>query len=254
MKIQTKFAAVSAFTVVLSGTFLFAQPSPGPRGPRAGRPEMQAHRQQILDTYDVNKDGQLDESERATLHADIAAGKVQPPAGRGRRGPGGPGPELVKQYDANGDGVLDETERATLHADIAAGKVQPPGGGGRRGPGGPSPELVKQYDANGDGVLDETERATLHADIEAGKVERPAGRGPRGPGGPGGRGPNPELVKQYDANGDGVLDETERAALRADVQSGKIERPMPKRERRGPGRRPFGGNPDAEAPATPPQE
>ena len=157
---QTRFAAVSAFAVVLSGTVLFAQPSPGPRGPRAGRPEMQAHRQQILDKYDVNKDGQLDESERATLHADIEAGKVQPPAGRG----------------------------------------------------------------------------------------------PRGPGAPGGRGPNPELVKQYDANGDGVLDEAERAALRSDIQSGKVERPTPKRERRGPGRRPFGGNPDAEPPAVPPQE
>jgi hypothetical protein len=180
------------------------------------------------------------------------------------QGPGGeqndthrsqPGPrrqEILKQYDANGDGTLDETERATLHADMRAGKVQPPAGRGfgRRGSGGPDAELVKKYDANGDGVLDATERDALHADIQAGKVERPMGRGPRGPGGPGGRGPNPELVKQYDANGDGVLDETERAALRADVQSGKIERPMHRRERRGPDWPPADGQAEP-APAPP---
>jgi hypothetical protein len=43
-------------------------------------------------------------------------------------------------------------------------------------------------------------------------------------------GPPPELVAQYDANGDGKLDETEHAALRADMESGKISRP----EGRGP--------------------
>ncbi len=179
----------------------------------------------------------------------------------GRRGPGGPGgqhrmgppPELVAQYDADGDGKLDETERAALHADIESGKIarpegRGPGGPGRRGgPGGPGgqhrmgppPELVAQYDADGDGKLDETERAALHADVESGKIARPEGRGPGGPGrkggpgGPGGQrrmGPPPEVVAQYDVDGDGRLDETERAALHADVESGKIARP----EGRGP--------------------
>ena len=120
-----------------------------------------------------------------------------------------------------------------LHAEQPANHR---GHGGPGGPGGqrrmgPPPELVAQYDANGDGELDETERAALHADIESGKIPRPEGRGPGGPGGQRRMGPPPELVAQYDANGDGKLDETERAALRADIESGKVARPAG----RGPG-------------------
>jgi translation initiation factor IF-2 len=109
------------------------------------------------------------------------------------------------------------------------------------GPGqhrqGPPPEIVAKYDANQDGKLDETERAALHADIEAGKVARPEGgrpEGGRGPGaGPRRQGPPPEIVAKYDTNQDGKLDETERAALHADIEAGKVPRPE--------GGRPEGG-------------
>jgi hypothetical protein len=45
---------------------------------------------EILDKYDLNKDGKLDESERATLRKDIEDGKFQPPPPPPR--PGGPPP------------------------------------------------------------------------------------------------------------------------------------------------------------------
>jgi hypothetical protein len=115
---------------------------------------------------------------------------------------------------------------ASVLADDNAGA--PHRGPRGKGPGqhrqGPPPEIVAKYDANQDGKLDETERAALHADIEAGKVARPEGG--RGPGaGPRRQGPPPEIVAKYDANQDGKLDETERAALHADIEAGKVPRP-----------------------------
>jgi hypothetical protein len=59
-------------------------------------------------------------------------------------------------------------------------------------------------------------------------------RGPRGHGpGQHRQGPPPEIVAKYDANQDGKLDETERAALHADIEAGKVARPE--------GGRPEGG-------------
>ncbi len=51
-------------------------------------------------------------------------------------------------------------------------------------------------------------------------------RGPRGQG-PGQRrqGPPAEIVAKYDTNQDGKLDETERAALHADIEAGKVTLP-----------------------------
>ncbi|MEY2428075.1 MAG: hypothetical protein QOJ40_960 [Verrucomicrobiota bacterium] len=64
---------------------------PGPHGPPP---------KEILDKYDLNKDGKLDESERAALHKDIEDGKIQPPPHP--RGPGGgpPPPDAPSQQYA----------------------------------------------------------------------------------------------------------------------------------------------------------
>jgi hypothetical protein len=52
------------------------------------------------------------------------------------------------------------------------------------------------------------------------------GSGPRGPRpGMGHQGPPPEIVAQYDVNKDGKLDEQEHAAIRADIESGKLQPP-----------------------------
>lgn len=105
-------------------------------------------------------------------------------------------------------------------------------------------EILKIYDENGDGKLDDVERAVLREDVQAGKVVPPS-RGPRqGRMGErrGLRQPPAEIVAAYDTNGDGKLDKTEHAAVRADIQSGKLERP-----RRGAGpRSPRGPRPNVE--------
>ncbi len=109
----------------------------GPGGPGGTPPK------EIMDKYDVNKDGKLDESERAALRADVEAGKIPPPPGR--RGPGmagrRPAPsaqELMDKFDTNHDGVLDAQELAAMVADM---KAQHPGAGaGRPAEQGPGPE------------------------------------------------------------------------------------------------------------------
>lgn len=86
-------------------------------------------------------------------------------------------------------------------------------------------EMLQKYDLNKDGQLDETERAAMRAQRrEARPPGRPAwgaARGPEQGPRPGLRGPrNPEFRRGYvlgkfDANGDGKLDETEKAAVKA---------------------------------------
>jgi Ca2+-binding EF-hand superfamily protein len=99
---------------------------------------------------------------------------------------------LLDKYDANHDGVLDQTELAKLRSDIQAGTIAPPrhGGGGPSGPPGGSDagmhqppsakDLIKQFDTDSDGKLDEAE---LTAMLKFLHEHRPM-HGPGGPGGP----------------------------------------------------------------------
>jgi hypothetical protein len=128
----------------------------------------------------------------------------------------------------------------------------------------PTPEMrafhekvLQIYDADKNGKLDPDERQLMREDIQAGKLEAPPRpprmEGPGGPGGPGGghRGLPPEIREKYDANKDGKLDETERAALRADVDAGKVQLPPPPpRHEGGEGRKGHRGPP----PPPPPEE
>jgi len=110
--------------------------------------------------------------------------------------------EILAKYDTNGDGKLDETELAKLRLDKAN-------------------EFIAKNDKDGDGKLNAEELAAALEKL-----------GPR-PGGPDGKpagkdgGPKPEILekikehraemlKKYDTNGDGKLDDGERAKMRAD--------------------------------------
>jgi hypothetical protein len=137
----------------------------------------------------------------------------------------------------------------------SANDTQPPPHDGSAGPHRPDPEarrkmLLAKYDANKDGQFDESEYAAIGKDVVDGKLGpgpggRPGGpdgqgfRGPRG-GGPQGGPRHEELLKKYDANGDGKLDESERAAIRKDIEDGKLQPPP----RRGFGPPPGGESPD----------
>jgi hypothetical protein len=110
----------------------FMGPRPeGPSGPGGFGPP-----KEILDKYDVNKAGKLDETEHAALEKDIADGKLPgPPAGQ----PGGPGhrpplsaQQILAKYDADKDGMLNETELANFLKDIRPPRPHgpPPGSSG----------------------------------------------------------------------------------------------------------------------------
>lgn len=118
----------------------------------------------------------------------------------------------------------------------------PPGRDGQRPP---PPRIIAALDANGDGVIDADEIANASVALAKldkngdGKLTPDEFIGPR-PGGPGGfggpdgpHGPPPkEILDKYDLNKDGKLDESERAALRKDIEDGKIQPPS---HPRGPG-------------------
>lgn len=112
--------------------------------------------------------------------------------------------QIVQRFDRNGDGKLDETEKAAAKAAM---------GGEDKSAGGLRDRMIEHFDKNGDGQLDDAEKQ----EARAAREKRQAGGGPTntpaaapaGPAGPGGRAG--EAMKRFDKNGDGKLDETERA-------------------------------------------
>jgi len=91
----------------------------------------------------------------------------------------------------------------------AADEKKPQGGPGREA-------MIKKFDKNGDGKLDQSEMQAARAAMGDRKPGTPGQFG-GGPGGPGGR-PNPEMMKEmlkkFDKNGDGKLDDAEKNAAR----------------------------------------
>ncbi|HAK96993.1 MAG TPA: hypothetical protein DCM87_18885 [Planctomycetes bacterium] len=122
----------------------------------------------------------------------------------------------------------------------------------------PSPEeVLKQFDKNGDGNLDAQELDAMRAAFEE-RFGRGPGRGgfpggpggfpgfPGGPGGPGGG--KRELVAQFDVDGNGRLDDAERAEAAKSMQGqrpGGFGGPGGPGMGRG-GRQPFGRFPGSE--------
>lgn len=75
-------------------------------------------RPELLQKFDTNKNGQIDETERAAMRAERQRLRA----------------ERMAKFDANKDGKLDEGERQALHAEHAA-------------------ERFKALDTNGNGTL-----------------------------------------------------------------------------------------------------
>ncbi len=126
--------------------------------------------------------------------------------------------KLLARFDLNKDGVLSDAEKVA-----AQGAGLPPG----EIPG--SQELLKKFDLNKDNKLSPQEMLAAKAAIQkmrgGGPVAGPGFGGvPAGgaaaqpaaeTGGKKARKPNP-LIKLYDLNGDGQLNDEEKAALQAD--------------------------------------
>ena len=195
---KTKLIRLTVLSLALAGLTARAQPEPNADpsqeptngGPPHRPPPIGIILSGLLDKYDANKDGQLDQTELAALKADIANGKIGlPPAPGGPGRPGGPPPlpkEILDKYDVNHDGKLDASERAALQRDVEDGKVQLPAG---LHPGGPPPsakDIIAKYDTDQDGKLNETELAAFLKDMRAHRPPPPPGPGAPFPGQPDG--------------------------------------------------------------------
>ena len=134
-------------------------------------------REEILQQFDANGDGQLDQTEREAVRAHMqanrpgGAGRGQGAQGArgGRGGPGGPGgPGAIAQFDTDGDGQLSEAERTAAEPAIRAHMAS-------------NERAMKRFDTDGDGNLSDAEFA------QAREAMKDGGGRARGQGGKGGK-------------------------------------------------------------------
>ena len=92
-------------------------------------------RGEILQKFDTDKDGKLNEEERTNLRKEMS----------GRKGP--LPMVLAKKFDQDGDGKLSDEERAAFRKQMVEN--------GRKLP----PHLMQRFDTDGDGTLSDEERA-----------------------------------------------------------------------------------------------
>lgn len=88
----------------------------------AQQPQHQGRRAEMIQKFDTNKDGKLDDSEKAAMKAQFKAKRDAMKA------------QNLAKYDANKNGKLDDAERQTMQADRKA-------------------ERFKKIDKNGDGKI-----------------------------------------------------------------------------------------------------
>jgi len=112
----------------------------------------------LVQRFDTNKDGKLDDAERAQARKALG----QTPAPKARRGTPPNLQELVKRFDTNKDGKLDDAERAAARKALGHRPQPKPGHGqgAKRGKGPPPnmQDLLQRFDVNKDGTLDDAEK------------------------------------------------------------------------------------------------
>jgi len=135
--------------------------------------------------------------------------------------------EMIKRFDQDGDGQLNEAERQTVRETMRQKWAER---GGMRGPDGALREKMRQrFDRDGDGQLSEAERQEarqamrkMHRRMHHRMMHHRAHgwHGGRAFGGPGGPGFGPQrplrqaMLKRFDQDGDGQLNEAERGEAR----------------------------------------
>lgn len=154
----------------------------------AGTCDFSARRQEILERYDANQNGQLDRAELRALKEDLATPGTSPTFAR-------PGLRLRHwafwrvrwAFDEDGSGSLSSDERTAL-VDAMEARCQRV-----------RQQFLEKYDTNQDGTLDEAERTAARQAIRAAWEAK-----------------RQELLAKYDANSNGILELTERAQIRED--------------------------------------
>lgn len=206
-----------------------AQPADGEApAPRAaadqferGRPDPEMHKKFLTEKYDANKDGKLDDAELAAIGKDVVEGKLRPPMRQGRPGQDGPG--------------MGEFPRQQAPENARGPRPPRPPEFERSGQPGMPPERAEGFAPEGRG---DGSRRPLAMNREGAPGRGEFGNPPRGRVPEAGRRSSDahrqELIKKYDANGDGKLDATEREAIGRDIEEGKLPTP-PLRPQQAPG-------------------
>ncbi len=220
---KSKMTGLTAL-LTLTSVFLYAADEDGPRkpgaprrGPHGGRPEMHAD---VMKKFDVDGDGKLSEAERTDLRAAIKERAEK---------------RMLERHDADGDGVLSDGEREKMREEYRARREDM----ARRFRGRRvemsselKDELLELFDTDTDGELSEEEwfdarRAYLRLQ-EKEKAEGPEGEkgavnAPRDRDGQKlekrnrNRKNQEQILKKFDADGDGKLSEDERRKAREDM-------------------------------------
>ena len=173
MKRLSKIMLLASLGLASATFATFAQDGPS-GGPEARAATNAPHHRpgpamllNLLDKYDVNKDGQLDKDEMAALRKDIQNGKLPRPEGApGQARMGGP-------RHGNGDsagGPEFEHDGKAPKGEAGVGQHQPP-----------TPEkLIAKFDTDKDGKLDAAELGALLKDLREHQDRMLAHRGPGG--------------------------------------------------------------------------
>lgn len=138
---NTAMASRSLALSLLAATLipvLAAAAEPGSAAPANSRPELNARQRELLEKFDANHDGRIDDQEKLAARSYM-------------RGKTGSGPQertkkALKLFDKNGDGQLDAAERAE------AEKTREEFQANREA-------VMAKFDRNKNGVLDDEERA-----------------------------------------------------------------------------------------------
>ncbi len=150
LHMKTKcFQLILTLTLMAStNASLSAQPADRPG--RGERPNREAQRKQILERFDKNKDGELDEGEREAARESFRNGGRPNAFSNERRRPDG-------QPNASGRTAGPSPDRG--------GRTR--GGGGRGGSRrGQRVELIPKFDKDDDGILDKAERSAARKYVE----------------------------------------------------------------------------------------
>ena len=209
-------------TAIVLGLGTWAE-ADSPDRHKGKRPDREQMRQRMLEKYDANKDGKLDDAEKKAMKEARAKHRK-----KGHEHHAHPGKDrdckkspsakhrkewhkrMLKKYDANKDGKLDDAEKKAMkkamkkarakHSKKAKDKPKtcPSGKAPKRAHGGDwHKRMLKKYDANKDGKLDEAEKKAAHKALAERREQW-----------------KKKALEKYDANKDGKLDEAERKVMR----------------------------------------
>ena len=137
--------------------------------------------QELLQRYDTNHDGKLDENELAAAHEQMAAQRLEEGKGVGKK----VREELLEKFDKNHNGRLDPEEREAARRYLQEHVEE------RR------KLILERYDTNHDGKLDDNERAAMKEDFRKMREKRQQRQGAAAPAS---SGPSPGSAAQGGAS------------------------------------------------------